>query len=159
MTEIQMQNLAFTLPADPDAALEHMILTIQQLKDVYIRETEALENAKSAEFLALQDEKFLVAQNYQGGIQQIMARQDEIRTGSVLLKNTLRKLQVEFSTLLERNLEALKRMNKTALRLGEKIRSAAMTEANKYRTLSYGETGHVQHDGRKMVSAGIIETA
>jgi hypothetical protein len=159
MNEPQIHSTIFTLPAEPDRALEQMILTIQHLRDVYVRETEALESADNKTFLALQEEKYTAAQNYQDGIEQIMARKDEMRTASAILKSSLLKLQQEFSSLFERNLEALERMNKTALRIGEKIRSAAMAEANKHRTLSYGETGHVTHDGKKMVSAGLIETA
>lgn len=153
------QAPAFILPADPDMALEHMILTIQHLKDVYIRETKVLEDADSKAFLAMQEEKFSAAQNYQDGISQILARKDEMKNAGPALKNSLRTLQEEFSGLFERNLEALERMNTAMTRLGEKIRSVAMEEANKYRTLSYGESGHVTHDDRKMVSTGIIETA
>lgn len=159
MTDQPMQTQSFSLPADPDRALEQMILTIQHLKDIYVRETNALESADSKAFMAMQEEKFIAAQNYQDGIQQILARKDEMKTASPVLKASLRGLQQEFSTLFERNLDALDRMSKTMLRLGEKIRGVAMEEANKYRTLSYGETGHVQHDKNKMVSTGLIETA
>lgn len=149
----------FILSSDPDQALTQMVEAIQTLKDIYARETEALENSNTEVFLGLQDEKFMAAQNYQDGIAQIIARKDDMKTASAPLKNTLRKLQEEFSPLFQRNLEALERMNKTAIRIGEKIRRAAMTEANKYRTLSYTENGHVSHDDRKMVSSGMIETA
>lgn len=154
-----MNDIAFKLPDDPNAALEQMILTIQHLRDVYIRETAALEDGDSKTFLALQDEKFSAAQAYQEGIEQILDRREDIKTASPVLKASLRGLQTEFSKLFERNLEALERMNKTMTSLGEKLRNAAMEQANKYRTHSYGESGHVQHDGRKMVSTGMIETA
>ncbi|MCD8497229.1 MAG: flagellar protein FlgN [Alphaproteobacteria bacterium] len=159
-THITEQQIpSFTLPADPDKALEQMVLTIRHLKDVYDRETAALENADGTAFMAMQEEKFTVAQNYQDGIEQLMARKDDLKTASPALKTMLRDIQKDFSALFERNLEGLDRMNKTMGRLGEKIRSAAMTEANKYRTHSYGETGKVTHDDRKMVSTGMIETA
>lgn len=154
-----MNDITFKLPDDPNAALEQMILTIQHLRDVYIRETAALEDGDSKTFLSLQDEKFSAAQAYQEGIEQIMDRKEEIKLASPVLKASLRGLQTEFSTLFERNLEALERMNRTMTSLGEKLRAAAMEQANKYRTHNYGESGHVQHDDRKMVSTGLIETA
>lgn len=159
-TEQEAQQApAFILPSDPDMALEQMILTIQHLKDVYIRETRALEEADSKAFLAMQEEKFAAAQNYQDGIAQILARKDDMKNARPALKTSLQKLQQEFTPLFERNLEALERMDKAMTRLGEKIRGVAMDEANKHRTLSYGESGHVTHDDRKMVSTGMIETA
>lgn len=159
MTDTQIQSTGFSLPADPDRALEQMILSIQHLKDIYVRETNALENADSKAFMAMQEEKFIAAQNYQDGIQQLLARKDEMQSASPVLKASLRGLQQDFSNLFERNIDALDRMSKTMLRLGEKLRGAAMDEANKYRTLSYSETGHVHHDKTKMVSTGLIETA
>lgn len=154
-----MADQLTTFPANPDAVLEQMILFIQHLKDIYVRETEALEDGDSRTFLAMQEEKFAAATRYQEGIDHILARKDEMQTANPLLKSALRRMQEECSKLFERNLEALERMNGTMGRLGEKLRSAAMQEANKYRNLSYGEHGHVNKDDRKMVSTGMIETA
>ena len=145
-------------PRDPNAALQEIIKTIDVLRDVYVRETAALNEADAKKFIALQETKLLAARKYQEIIDHILSRKEEIKTANPALKRKLNEMQKDFFDLSAKNMEALKRMQRTTERLGAVIMSAAKDVANKNRAVSYGDKGALQTDERKTVSMGVSET-
>lgn len=144
---------------NPDTALEGVMATIRQLFTVYERETEALENVDTNTFLSLQDEKITSARAYQTGMENLLARKDEIRKASPATKQRFEQMQADFSALSQRNMEALSRMRRTMDRLGETLRRVAKDTARKQQVISYGADGTLREDDRKRISTGVSETA
>lgn len=149
----------FALSRDPTIALQETMKTIDQLRNVYARETDALSDADTRMFLQIQDEKLEAARNYQMSIEEVLRRKNEMKDVNPALREKLAAMQKEFSELAKQNLEALKRMQSSIERLGGTIRSAAKEAAKKQRTYSYSESGKIHSDTNKTVSMGVIETA
>ena len=147
------------LSSDPRKALKEVMSTIDQLRGVYIRETEALEKADTQSFFTLQDEKLSVARLYQKSIQELLIRKEELKSTPLDMRQKLEAMQKDFSALTKNNMEALSRMQRSVDRLGNTLRNAAKDTAKKERVFSYGETGRVDHDDKKPLSTGISETA
>lgn len=143
----------------PAKAMQEMMSTIDALRNIYIRETEALDGADTKTFLSMQDEKLEAARNYQSRIQQMLSRKDEMRKADPSLRRRLQEMQNDFSQLARKNAESLKRMDRCVERLGNTIRRAAKEEARKQRSFSYDATGSMRHTERKAVSTGLSETA
>lgn len=158
-THTAKEHKDFVLSASPNRAMQEMMEAIDTLREVYIQETAALDAADTNSFLAMQDAKLNAARNYQSGIQQILARKDEMRAADPSLKIRLERKQHDFSALAKKNVEALERMNRCMERIGNTLRSAAREAAAKDRSMSYGETGTMHVPDRKIVSTGISETA
>lgn len=152
-------NKEYALPSDPNRAMQEMMSTIDHLREIYIRENEALDTADTKSFFALQDDKYRAAEQYQSGIQQILTRKDEIRAVDPALKQRLERKQKEFSEIARKNAEALERMNRCMERLGDIIRGAAGKAAAQERGLRYDGSGRMQPAGNKAVSTGLQETA
>jgi hypothetical protein len=148
-----------TLSANPERAIQEMMSTIDALREVYIKETEALDAADTKGFFTLQDKKLSAARDYQSGIQQMLARKDEMRAVDPSLKIRLERKRADFAQLAEKNADALGRMNRCMERLGNTMRNAAREAAAKDRAMSYGGTGAMQVPERKSVSMGVSETA
>lgn len=146
-------------PRDPNKVLGELIETIRQLKSIYERETEALENIDTEGFLAVQDEKLSAAQQYQAGIQTIIAHKNEMKNADAVLKNELTRMQEQFTELSYKNMDALKRMQRTMDRLGQTIRNAAKNEAKKMQALSYSRRGTMNSSDKARISIGVSETA
>ena len=83
-------------PRDPNAALQEIIKTIDVLRDVYVRETAALNEADAKKFIALQETKLLAARKYQEIIDHILSRKEEIKTANPALKRKLNEMQKDF---------------------------------------------------------------
>jgi hypothetical protein len=147
------------LSKNPNAAMQEMMSTIDSLRDVYTRETEALEAADARAFLEMQAEKMKFARQYQDGIGQILTRRDEMKTANPLLRRRLEDMQKNFSEISTRNINALKRMQRVAESLGNTIRHTARDAAVRQRAFSYGETGTFKSSEKKSVSMGVSETA
>ncbi len=144
---------------NPNALIQDMMETIDALRGVYVRETESLESADTQAFLAIQEEKIEAARKYQEGIERIVERKADMAAVNPLLKKRLEEVQKEFSTITVKNLEAIKRMQRTTERLGNTIRNAAKESARRQRAFSYGDTGALQASDKKTVSMGVSETA
>lgn len=150
---------ALVLSKNPNAAMQEMMNTIDALRGVYRQETEALEAADARKFLELQSEKLKVARDYQAGIEQFIARKSEMKNTNPLLRQRLQDMQKDFVDLTNKNMEALKRMQRVSERLGNTIRHAAKEAAVRQRAFSYGETGALKSSEKKSVSMGLSETA
>lgn len=141
------------------SAMQEMMETIDALRGVYARETEALAKADTQGFFALQDEKMETARRYQGSVERILAHKDEIAAADPQLKNRLAASYKEFSAASEKNMNALARMSRCIDRIGDTMRHAAKEEAAKKRAFSYGQSGVLQRAEHKSVSMGVSETA
>lgn len=148
-----------SLSADPNRAIQEMMETIDSVRTIVMKETESLETANTKAFLDIQQQKLEAARKYQNGIESMLERSSEMKHVNPLLKKRLVQMQQEFSTLTAKNLEALKRMQRSTERLGEVIMGAAKTAAKSQRTVAYGETGVITGAERKAVSMGVSETA
>ena len=150
---------ARTYSAEPNRAMQEMMETIDSLRGIYIKENEALDAADTKAFLELQERKLEVARDYQSGIETILARKDQMKSVNPLLKNRLIQMQKNFSELTAKNMDSLKRMQKSTHRLGEVIMNAAKDAAKSQRSHVYGETGTLRGAEKKSVSMGLSETA
>jgi hypothetical protein len=147
------------LPKDPNAAMQEMMNTIDALRGVYRRETEALEAADAKRFLELQAEKLTYARLYQDGVEQMLARKEEMKKTNPLLRRRLQEMKEDFADLSTKNMDALKRMGRVSERLGNSMRVAAKDAAVRKRAFAYGENGALKSSERKSVSMGVSETA
>ena len=155
----QQSQSAPLLSRDPVTAMQEMMSTIDSIRDVYTRETDALTSSNTKAFLEIQDEKLQAARRYQKSIEEMLTRTDEMKAMNPLTKKRLFEMQREFSDLTKKNLEALDRMQRTVASLGETISQVARDSAKKHRTFSYGQTGKVQEGTKRTVSMGVSETA
>lgn len=153
-----MKKNAKATANDAGRAMQDMMLTIDALRGIYVRETEALENTDTQTFLSLQDEKLEAAQKYKRGIESLMTRED-LKNVSPAIKNKLAAAQKDFAGLADRNIEALQRMQRSTERLGQTIMGAAKDAARKKQAFSYGENGLVHKNEKRTVSMGLSETA
>ncbi len=148
------------LSRDPNRAMQDMMDTIDSLRVVYEQETEALLNADTKGFLAVQDEKFRRAKAYQTGVEELLARKDEMKDVNIELKKKLEKMQKDFSELSRSNMIALERMQRTMERLNGTIRSAVKEAVKQERGVSYNQIGRLDDGGqRKSISGSLSETA
>jgi len=147
------------LSRDPGIAVQEVMHTIEILREIYVRETNALESSDTPTFLALQDRKLEVARLYQAQIETLLTRKNELQQVNPKIKAQLSEMQKEFSDLVSQNRSALQRMQRTITRLGETLRKAAKEAVSKERTYNYGESGRVEDKGKKTVSMGVIKTA
>lgn len=147
------------LSASPEKAMNEMMATIDTLRGVYIEENKALEDVDTKAFMAIQDRKFETAKLYQQGIEEILARKDEMRRVDPALKRKLERMQADFGKLAAENKEAIKRMQRTMDRLNNTIRTAAKDALNKQQATSYGECGRLHTTEKRIVSTGVSETA
>lgn len=132
---------------------------IDRMRGVYVRETEALEDMDTKGFIALQDEKIQATNIYKSGVEDILRRKCEMKAVNPALKRDLERMQADFAALSSKNMDALKRMQRTMERLGQTVQRAAKESVNKQRAFSYGESGKIHNDERKSVSIGVSETA
>lgn len=147
------------LATDPHKAIQEMMDTIDRVRNVYERETAALENLDTRAFLELQPEKIETANVYKAGIEDILRRKDEMKAVDPAVKMKLERMQADFAQLSAKNMGALKRMQKTMARLGETVQRIAKDSVNKQNALSYGESGRMAENNQKRVSIGVSETA
>lgn len=147
------------LSRDPGKAILEMMETIKDLHNVYILETAALEKIDTQAFLALQDEKAQKARQYQSNVEEMVSRKEEIRDVEPDLKQKLEQMQRDFFQLTQKNMDALKRMQRTMDRLGGTLRKAAKEAAKKQRITGYSETGALRDNDEKRISISLSETA
>lgn len=146
------------LSRDANKALQEMMATIDALRGILVRETQALQHADTESFMLLQDHKLNVARDYQTGMAQLLARKDEIRlTADPGLKARLSNQQSDFHETVEVNRESLDRMRRSFHRLGERIMSVAREAVKKETQFAYGATGQMQAAGKG--SIGVNEQA
>lgn len=148
------------LPGDTKKAAKAMLNIIGDVKDVYARETEALKTYDIQAFQAIQEEKMMTVLRYQSGVQQMQERREEIRANAPEFRMQLEEEHANFTVMLQRNMDAIKRAKSTMARMTDRLRSAAQDAVKKDYATSYGETGSVNDPTKKKpLSTGISETA
>lgn len=153
------KNSPVTLNRDPAKAMQEMMDCIDDLRGVYERETQALLASDTKGFLAVQDEKFERAKLYQHGIEELLARKEEMRSVEPSVRKRLEKMQNDFSELAQENMTALQRMQRSMERLSDTIRMAVKDTVKKERGVNYNAVGKIQDGGtRKGISTGSIST-
>ena len=153
------KNAFGPLHADPNKAMQEMMDTIDQVRNVYERETDALDRLDTKTFLSLQDEKLQATNVYKTRIEEILRRKREMKNVDTRIKQNLEQMQANFAELSSRNMNSLKRMQKTMTRLGETVQKVAKDSVNKEQAFSYGNSGRLDSSERKTVSIGVSETA
>jgi len=114
---------------DPDRTILRMMQTVDFLRGVMERETQALSASDSSGFLDLQDEKVEAARLFQTETALMMDRKDDLKNANPALKAQLEHTREEFAKTAAENLEALERMRKSTKRLGDRIMSSARVSA------------------------------
>lgn len=147
----------YTPPADINVAILHTIIAVTALRDVLLKENEALEASKTKDFLALQDEKVEVARRYEILVNHLMDNGEKTKTADEKLKAQLQRLQGDFSTVCQRNLELIERMKTATEKLGECIMRSARKTAEAATQFAYGSSGKMQRGNR--ASIGLEERA
>ncbi len=150
-------NSMFTLSEDPHQAIHDMMKTIDDLREIYAEENEALRKADSKRFVSLQKRKIDAAFQYRAGSQQIIKRSDEFKKTDPALRKQLIEKQQEFSVLANANIEALARMRGTLDALNERLLGAARRAVIK-KDINYGNKGEM-HKSNEPLSLGINESA
>lgn len=145
------------LHRDPNRAMQEMMVTINKLRSTLVEETNALKEADTPSFLALQEKKLGVAQDYINGMSQLLARQDELKKADSAIKQKMEAMREEFSETVYENHAALGRMKKGMKRLGERMMEKTREAAKKEEELIYGSTGRMYSGIR--ASVGVSETA
>lgn len=148
-----------TLSRDPNTAMQEMMETIDHLRDVYQRESEALRNGDVESFMSVQEEKLATAYQYQSDIQDLMDRGETLKEqGRKELIQELQAKYEEFTKATQHNVTALERMDRIMGRIGERLISAAKRAAMQD-SCSYSASGAIQGKARDVVTTGVIETA
>ncbi len=147
----------FTLPSDPNKAMQQMMNTIDQLREIYEEENEALAASDTQAFLGLQDRKIAAARDYQSGAKQMLERKGDLEHIDAALKQEMAAKQESFSGIMAENLKALDRMRKGVQRLNDRIMSSARDAARKD-GLNYSASGNLNHNDRA-ISIGVSESA
>lgn len=147
------------LSRDPDKAMQEMMETIDDLKNLYAKENEALRSGDVHKFMKMQEDKLLMAYQYQSDVKNLMERSDDIKEkGSKFLIESLRKKHDEFEKMGNKNKENLERMDRIMGRIGERLINAAKRAALS-ESVSYTSSGSINGKAKEVVSTGVIETA
>ncbi len=147
----------YTPPADVNVALLHTIIAVTALRDVLLKENDALEQSKTSLFLELQDEKVEVARRYEILVSNLMERGAEAKSADSKLKDQLQRLQGDFSKVCHKNLELIERMKNATEALGETIMKSARRTAENATQFAYGSSGKMQRGNK--ASIGLNERA
>lgn len=153
----EVREKHYTPPTDVNVAILHTIIAVTALRDVLLKETEALKNAKTALFLDLQDEKVEVARRYEALVNNLMTRGAEVKKADAKLKEQLTRLQADFSKVSAENLDWIKRMESATKKLGETIMRSARKSAEKQTQFAYGSSGKMQKGNKALI--GVDERA
>lgn len=153
----EVREKHYTVPSDVNVALLHTIIAVTALRDVLIRETDALKATKTALFFELQDEKVEVARRYELLVNNLMDRGAELKKADRKLKEQLQRLQGDFSSVSNENLTWIRRMENATKQLGETIMRSARASAETKTQFAYGSSGKMQRGNKALI--GVDERA
>lgn len=153
------KNAVRPLSKDPSMAVQETMETISKMRAVYEQENNTLATSDTKGFMALQDQKMRVAEEYQSRMAALMARKDDLKSVDPDLKNQLRTMHKDFSDLVTQNKSALERMQRCMGRLSGMMHNAAKEALQKHRTTAYNADARVHDNDRRAVSTGVITTA
>ena len=136
--------------------LKDLIVTITALRDVLLKENDALEHSNSRAFLDMQEEKVAVARRYEMLMNDLLTR-EEIKSADPQLKKQLLSLEKGFTEVMKENLTRLERMKNATEKLGERIMKSARKSAESMTQFAYGSAGTMQKGNK--ASIGVSEQA
>lgn len=142
-THRKEHDAAITLSSDPSRAMQEMMSAIDSLRNIYVAENEALNAAKTHDFIALQPLKLEATRVYHDGITQMLARRPEFQSLAPELRQHFKQKQDEFSLVADANLLAIERMRRSVNRLNDRILSAAR-KAMERDGVNYGAHGRMK---------------
>jgi|GEM_PF-3871438 len=145
-----------TAPVDLSAAVEVLINRISSLSSVYEAETDALRRADTEQFSMIQTLKIEEAYHYEQDIQAVLQNGHDLTTIDPTLKEKLKALQEEFSSLVKDNALALSRMQATTQRLSRTILKAKRKAFHNETAVNYGESGRLLAEDRKNIPTGRV---
>lgn len=141
----------YAVPADINVALLHTIISVTALRDVMIRESEALEHSNTRAFMDMQDEKVEVARRYELLVSTLMDRAAEIKSADAKLRAQLERLQESFGSTAKVNRERIERMRNATKALSERIMKSAREEAQNLTQFAYGSNGRMQRGSKASI--------
>lgn len=156
-TDFSLPSTDYKVPSDINVALLHTIIAVTALRDVMIKENEALEHSSTRSFMALQDEKVDAARRYEMLVSAIMARPDDIKKADMKLKEQLERLQGSFGEVATKNRASIERMRNATKLLGDRIMQGAREETERQNQFAYGASGKMQKGTKALI--GIDERA
>lgn len=147
----------YIVPDDINVALLHTIISVTALRDVMIKENEALEQANTVAFMDIQEEKVEVARRYELLVNAIMSRKEDIKAADQKLKEQLQRLQDSFGPVAKTNRERIERMRNATQLLSERIMKSAREQVEKDNQFAYGASGKMQRGTKAFI--GVDERA
>lgn len=153
----ETKDTGYTVPEDINVALLHTIIAVTALRDVMMKENEALEHTNTQAFMNMQDEKVEVARRYETLVNALMARKNEIKQADASLKEQLQRLQDSFGQVAKTNRERIERMRNATKMLGDRIMKNAREQAEKNNQFAYGASGKMQKGNKAYI--GVDERA
>jgi hypothetical protein len=136
--------------------LKELMVTITALRDVLLKENDALAHSNSRAFLAIQDEKVAVARKYEGLMTELLSR-DDIKNADPQIKKQLLSLEQGFTDVMKDNMTRLERMKGATEKLGERIMKSARKSAEGMTQFAYGAAGTMQKGTKATI--GLSEQA
>ncbi len=156
-TNMKTEKNVYTLPANPNKAMQEMMETIDSLRTTLTEETAALKKADTISFLNMQEKKIEITSHYLDGMNQLIDRKDELKDADPTLKQKLEEMRLDFADITQENLQAIDRMKTGMKRLGERIMNQAQMAAKKHDQIIYNAKGHMQTSAK--ASMGVSESA
>ena len=151
-----------TKPAAPAQAahinvlLKELMITITALRDVLLKENDALAHTNTRAFVAVQDEKVAVARKYEALMTDLLSRED-IKSADPQIKKQLLSLEQGFTEVMKDNLIRLDRMKNATEKLGDRIMKSARKSAEGMTQFAYGAAGTMQKGTKATI--GVSEQA
>lgn len=155
--EMEKQKQHKKLSRDPNKAMQEMMQTIDRLHATLMAETKVLKETDTKSFMAMQDEKVIVAREYLDGMKQLIDRKDEIKNADERLIIKLEEARKNFAETAHENYAAINRMKNGMKRLGDRIMETARETARKEKQFTYGANGHLMSSTSGTI--GINESA
>ena len=152
-------NKLRNLSRDPNKAMQEMMETIDALRMVYEKETQALKAGDVDSFMALQEEKLFNAYQYQANVKSLIERADQLKEqGQDKIISELKEKYAAFQDVSTNNVAALDRMNRIIGRITERLINAAKRAAIN-ESVSYSAAGTMKGSANQVVTTGVIEQA
>jgi DNA-directed RNA polymerase beta' subunit len=136
--------------------LYDLIVTVTALRDVLLKENDALDHTNTRAFLEMQDEKVTVARRYESLMTALLARED-LKSADPKLKTQLLSIEEGFTTVMKENLIKIDRMKNATEKLGERIMKSARKSAESMTQFAYGASGTMQRGNKATI--GVSEQA
>ncbi len=155
--EFSSPSSDYKVPTDINVALLHTIIAVTALRDVMLKENDALAISSTRLFMDLQEEKVDAARRYELLVSALMSRPADIKDADAKLKEQLQRLQTSFGDVATKNRESIDRMRNATKLLGERIMKSARVEVERQNQFAYGSSGKMQKGTKALI--GVDERA